>query len=360
MSKILVLGGTGWLGRTLCEQALVSGHEVHALARGSHEFAVGAEPIIADRTHPDAYALASALRWDLIVELTSEPQQAREALGALATTATHWVNVSSCSVYAEQSVPGADEDAGVLDPLPPEAPAADYDYGRAKSYGERITMNSTGARALVVRPGLIGGPGDTSGRSTYWPLRFSESRSPVLVPEDRGNEHSVQVIDVRDLAAFILDAGLAGHHGYVNAVGEQTTLTQALQLAKAAGGLAQNHQVVPYNLARLEEDGVNPWAGSKSLPLVLPPGEEYAGFARRADSRSLQMGLERRGLDRTFADIVQAGSAGGAGTLKSGLSPVEEAGLIAACAGGATPWIATAQLTAVDENGQDGKVPLST
>lgn len=341
MKKILVLGGTGWLGRTLCEQALARGHEVHALARGSHEFAAGVEPIFADRTNPDAYASASALRWDLVVELTSEPQQAREALEALATTAKHWVNVSSCSVYAKQSGPGADEDAAVLDPLPPETPASGYDYGRAKSYGEHITMNTTGARALVVRPGLIGGPGDTSGRSTYWPLRFCESRSPVLVPEDPGNEHSVQVIDVRDLAAFILDAGLAGQHGYINAVGEQKTLTQALQLAKAAGGLArqtqpgsvQNLEVVPYNLARLEEDGVNPWAGPKSLPLVLPSGAEYAGFARRADSRSLQMGLERRGLGRTFADIVQAGSVGGAGTLESGLSPAEEAVLIAACAG---------------------------
>lgn len=338
MKKILVLGGTGWLGRILCEQALGRGHEVHALARGSHGFAPGVRQIIADRSLPDAYVAVGALTWDLVIELTREPLQAREALEAVAGNARHWVNVSSCSVYADQSTPGAAEDAALLEPLPPETPSDAYDYGRAKSYGELITRQTVGSRALVVRPGLIGGPGDPSSRSTYWPLRFSEERRPVLIPADPENEHSVQVIDVRDLAAFILDAGLSGQHGCVNAVGQQTTLTRALQLARAAGesarkaprGIAAAPDCFPYNLALLESDGVNAWAGPKSLPLVLPPGAEHAGFARRSDVRALAMGLTRRDLADTFADIVRAGFPGETGTMQAGLSPAQEDALMTA------------------------------
>lgn len=341
MGKILVLGGTAWLGRTLCAQALERGHEVHALARGNDEFAAGVRPIIADRTEPAAYAAAAAQGWDLVVELTSEPMLAKAAVQALAGSARAWVYVSSCSVYAVQSRPGATEDAAVLEPLTPQTPASGYDYGRAKSYGELITMQTTGNRALVLRPGLIGGPGDTSGRSTYWPLRFHEPHTPVLVPADPGNKHSVQVIDVRDLAAFILDAGLAGRHGHVNAVGEQMTLTRALQLAKTAGLQARTLQggrepdirTVAYNLDRVQQDNVNPWAGPRSLPLVLPSGREYAGFARRSDALALDLGLCRRSLGETFADIVREGSAGGTGALKSGLSAEEEAELVNACGG---------------------------
>ena len=341
MKKILILGGTAWLGRTLCEQALARGHEVHALARGSHEFAAGVQPIVADRSLPGPYEAASAHHWDLVVELTRDPAQARGALEALSERAEHWVNVSSCSAYADQSTPGADEDNDVLEPLSPETPEADYDYGRAKSYGEHITMEARGGRALVVRSGLIGGPGDPSGRSTYWPLRFSEERRPVLVPNDPGNELSVQIIDVRDLAAFILAAGLAGLHGHVNAVGEQTSLHDALRMARSAGEsyrpspntMEPGVSSVPYDLTRLEADEVNVWAGPRSLPLVPPPGPEHAGFARRSDARSLAMGLQRRGLQETFVDIVRATPAGAVASLNSGLSPDEEAALIAVSSG---------------------------
>lgn len=341
VKKILILGGTAWLGRTLCEHALVAGHDVHALARGSHEFATGVEPIVADRALPGAYEEARGIWWDLVVELTRDPSHARGALEALSESAENWVNVSSCSVYADQSTPGADEDSDVLEPLPPETQPDDYDYGRAKSYGEQVTMEVRDGRALVVRPGLIGGPGDESGRSTYWPLRFAEERRPVLVPSDPDNELSVQIIDVRDLASFILDTGLSGRHGHVNAVGEQTALSEALRMARAAGegeqfprnGSESAGQTVPYDLGRIEADNVNVWAGPKSLPLVLPPGPEHAGFARRSDARSLAMGLRRRTLGETLDDIVRAQPAGAVASLKSGLNPDQEATLIAASTG---------------------------
>ncbi|MFL4474624.1 NAD-dependent epimerase/dehydratase family protein [Paeniglutamicibacter sp. MACA_103] len=336
MSKILLLGGTGWLGRTLGLLALEGRHQVTALARGTEAFAQGVDAVVADRDSPDAYAGVEDQIWDLVVELTSSPRFCREALHRLGGNARNWVFVSSCSVYAEQSVPGADETAEVLDPLDPGDGEAEADYGRAKSACEVLSMQARGGRALVVRPGLIGGPGDPSGRSNYWPLRFAESRDPVLVPADPEGRQWVQIIDVRDLAAFILESGLTGHHGFVNAVGVQHTLGQALRLAREAAGAASSaanpeadHELVEYDAARMEADRVAPWAGPRSLPLVLPAGSGYAGFARRSDTRSLAMGLRRRSLRESFEDIVRSDDGSGTGSLRSGLGAEEESELIA-------------------------------
>ncbi|WP_240629819.1 NAD-dependent epimerase/dehydratase family protein [Specibacter cremeus] len=220
IANILILGGTGWLGRTLAGHALAAGHAVTCLARGeSGAFAPRARAVVVDRDEPGAYGDVAG-PWDLVVELTSRPAHARGALGAV--SAAHWTFVSSCSVYADHSVPGGDEYTALL-----PANAGSEDYGEAKSACERLTREAFGG-ALVVRPGLIGGPGDPSGRTTYWPLRFADPREPVLVPV--ADQH-VQLIDVRDLAAFILAAGRAGASGAVNVVGAAVPLAEALSVA---------------------------------------------------------------------------------------------------------------------------------
>lgn len=335
MSNILLLGGTGWLGKTLSRLALEGNHRLTALARGTEAFAPGATAVVADRAAPHAYAKVEKDDWDLVIELTSTPEFARDALGRLGGTARNWVFVSSCSAYADQSEPGADETARVLEPLAADDRHAEPDYGRAKSTCEELSRRVRDGRVLVVRPGLIGGPGDPSGRSSYWPLRFAESRDPVLVPADPDSRQSVQILDVRDLAAFILDAGLAGLHGFANAVGAQHTLGQALGLARDAAAAvappeapAPAHTLAEYDLARMEGDRVNPWAGPRSLPLVLPADPEFAGFARRSDARALSMGLRRRSLRETFEDIVRAGDGTGTASLRSGLAAEEEAALL--------------------------------
>jgi 2'-hydroxyisoflavone reductase len=336
MTNILLLGGTGWLGKILSGLALDSGQQVTALARGTHAFAPGVNEVIADRTSRDAYDRVENQVWDLVIELTSSPTFAREALRRLGGKARNWVFISSCSVYDEQSEPGADETAAVLKPLDPDDGEAEPDYGRAKSACEKLSMQARDGRALVVRPGLIGGPGDPTGRSSYWPLRFAEPRDPVLVPADPDGQQWVQIIDVRDLAAFVLEAGSAGRRGFVNAVGAQHTLGEALNLAQEAAAAATSsgnpdpgHKIVEYDLARMEVDLVNPWAGEKSLPLVLPTESGFAGFARRSDARALAMGLRRRSLRESFEDIVRLNDGGGTGALRSGLSAEEESGLAA-------------------------------
>lgn len=332
MANILILGGTQWLGRIIAEQALAAGHAVTALARGeSGEFPAGVTAVVSDRDQAGAYDSVAAGTWDLVVELTRWPAHA--AAAATAVPAANWAYVSSCSVYADHSVPGAPEGGALLEPLATSAEYSIEVYGEAKSGCEKQIVDARDGAVLLLRPGLIGGPGDHSGRSTYWPLRFAEPREPVLLPIDDAPHYPqhVQLIDVRDLAAFVLSAGLAGHVGAVNAVGQAiplaAALTAALTAAQEAAGASP--VVAAYPLIRMPDDAVSPWSGPRSLPLVLPLDADYAGFARRSDVRALALGLRRRPLVDTFKDTISAEEPWGGRQLGAGLSAEDEDKLLA-------------------------------
>jgi 2'-hydroxyisoflavone reductase len=136
-----------------------------------------------------------------VIGVARDPVPATEALDAIAHRTAHWTFVSSCSVYADASVPGAAEDAGLLPPLKPGTPSTPETYGESKAAIEQSTVRATGGKAHVCRAGLIGGPGDGSDRYGYWPARFARDGRPAIVPAI--NSHATQVIDVRDLAAWI-------------------------------------------------------------------------------------------------------------------------------------------------------------
>lgn len=329
MANILILGGTQWLGRIIAEQALAGGHAVTALARGeSGEFPAGVTAVVSDRDQGGAYDSVAAGSWDLVVELTRLPAHA--AAAATAVPAANWAFVSSCSVYADHSVPGAPEGGALLEPL---GTATEYSievYGEAKSGCEKQIVQARDGAVLLLRPGLIGGPGDPSDRSTYWPLRFADPREPVLLPIDDSPHYPqhVQLIDARDLAAFVLAAGLAGHVGAVNAVGHAVPLAEALTAVQEAAGASP--AVAAYPLSRMTDDAVSPWSGPRSLPLVLPLDADYAGFARRSDARALALGLSRRPLVDTFKDIIAAEESWGGRQLGAGLSAWDEDKLLAA------------------------------
>ena len=252
--RILILGGTAFLSTEIARQALKSGHEVTCLARGTSAAAPrGATWVRADRSQgKDAYAPVAAGRsdpagWDAVIDVSRDPVQAREALEVLAGSAGHWTVVSSCSVYADHSVAGAAEDAPVLPPLAPGTELSMANYGEAKSAIEHWTRELAGDKAHLCRAGLIGGPGDGSDRYGYWPARFARDDDPVLVPDIPVD--ATQIIDVRDLAAWILTAAENGTTGALNAVGEPVPfaayLEESRQLADAdsdgrcgSGGLA--------------------------------------------------------------------------------------------------------------------------
>ena len=204
--RILVLGGTVFLSAEIARQALAAGHDVTCLARGTASAPPdGATWLRADRSQGTAAyeGAADGGGWDAVVDVSRDPDQAREALEALAGSARHWTFVSSCSVYADHSVAGAVEDAQVLPPLAPGTELSMDNYGEAKSAIEHWTRELAGDKAHLCRAGLIGGPGDGSDRYGYWPARFARDNDPVLVPDIPAD--ATQIIDVRDLAAWILD-----------------------------------------------------------------------------------------------------------------------------------------------------------
>jgi 2'-hydroxyisoflavone reductase len=332
MSSLLVLGGTGWLGRQVAQAALVRGTSVTCLARGaSGATPEGARLVVADRSEPGAYAAVSGQDWDAVIDVAWQPGLVAGALAALGERVAHWTLVSSCSVYARADVPGEDESAATLEPFDgPLAPLADY--GRAKAACERLVGQAVGERALLARAGLIGGPGDPSDRFGYWPARFARDRRPVLIPDEP--DMSTQTVDVRDLAAWLVGAAARGVTGAVNAVGESVTLGRLLSLSADATAATAGHAghagpVVPVPPAWLEAEGVEPWSGPRSLPMWLPM-PDYAGFMARADARALATGLERRPVEETLADVVLDERRRGTGRARgAGLTAVEEADLLA-------------------------------
>ena len=166
--RVLVLGGTGWLGAEVVRAALTRGDDVVCLARGEgRDVPGGARLVRADRRAPGAYDAVAQADWDDVVEISSDLALVTPALDALAARAAHWTLVSTVSVYARHDVPGADESAEVV------VPCDLTQYPDAKVAAERATAARVPAdRLLVARPGLIVGPGDPSDRFGYWPARL--------------------------------------------------------------------------------------------------------------------------------------------------------------------------------------------
>ncbi len=301
MGRVLVLGGTAWLGREVARAALSRGEEVVCLARGeAGDVADGARLVRADRAAPGAYDAVSGQDWDEVVDVSWQPALVRSAVAALGERARHWTYVSSCSVYAEHALPGAGEDAARLVPLTGDV--ADQEvYGEAKVACEDAVTAAVGDRALLVRAGLIGGPGDPSDRFGYWVGRFAlAGAEPVLAPAAAAQPS--QTVDVRDLAGWMVGAAAAGHTGAVNLVGERRPLEQVLLAAREVAGASG--ELVLADPTWLQDNDVQGWAGPRSLPLWTP-WPEYAGFGARSDERAITLGLARRPIEQTLGDTLE-------------------------------------------------------
>ena len=304
--RILVLGGTAWLGRTVVQHALDAGHDVTCLARGS-DIPTGARLVRADRDHDDALTEVSRERWDAVVDISRTPEHVRRAVRDLEPVARRYVFVSTVSVYASQAERGADEHAAVLEPS--DDPAQ---YGAAKVACERAVLDVFGPeRASIARAGLVGGPGDHTGRSGYWPWRFARAAATgrvVVVPSR--TDRPTSVIDVRDLAAWLVGAADGGRAGVHDVAGEVLTLGRHLDAARAAAtaataatAAATDVSVVPLADELLLERGVAPWSGQRSLPLWIPD-DDHQGMNDRPAVRARSAGLARRTLAETLADAL--------------------------------------------------------
>ena len=201
------------------------------------------------------------------------------------------------------------------------------EYGAAKAGCESLVVAGVGAdRALLARVGLIGGPGDPSDRFGYWVSRFAlEQQGDVLVPDEPAL--MTQTVDVRDLAAFLLGCAQARRSGPVNVVGEAVPLPAVLDASARVAGFAGH--AVPVEPAWLAAHDVQPWAGPRSLPLWLPL-PEYAGFGCRSDARAVELGLTRRSLESTLADVLEDERGRGLDRpRRAGLTRAEELDLLA-------------------------------
>jgi 2'-hydroxyisoflavone reductase len=325
--RVLVLGGTVFLGRHVVETLLARGHEVTLFHRGKRggELFPGVERVLSDRA-TDLDRLPPGATWDAVVDTSAYvPAVAAMSAAALRERAGHYVFISSISVYDLSQAP-LDESS----PTPELAPDASRDvmvpetYGPLKLLCEREVSAAFGAdRTLIVRPGLIVGPWDPTDRFTYWPLRFALG-GDVLVPDDL--DAQTPSIDVRDLAAFIVDAIEAGRSGIVNTAGTPAMTLRSLFDACAAASNVPS-RIVPIDLAKLRELGIAEWS---DLPAWVAPGNGHDGMRNIDPSRALAMGLHHRPLTKTAADTLHwAQHDRGTAPLAAGLTPEREAEALA-------------------------------
>jgi 2'-hydroxyisoflavone reductase len=325
---VLVLGGTSWLGGAVARVAADRGHRVTCLARGaSGTVPAGVDWVRADRAEADAYAAVRERHWDVVVDVSWQPDFVRSAVAALADRTDHWVYVSSCSVYADDSTPDTAEDAPTHRAHTGTGPVDIELYGPAKVACEQACLQAMGVdRVLIARAGLIVGYGDRSDRFGYWPARVARARDgeAVLVPS---LDAPTQVIDVEDLARWLVRSGERRIGGAYNAVGDVIDLRHALEAVGAVVGRAPGW--VEVDDSWLEQHGVDPWAGPESLPLWLPR-PQYAGFTTRRNSAARAAGLALRPLHDTVADALRwEVECGTTRERKAGLTPTNESRLLA-------------------------------
>jgi 2'-hydroxyisoflavone reductase len=310
--RVLILGGTRFLGRAIAEVALARGHELTLFNRGqtNPELFPEAEKLRGDRTS-DLSALEGRT-WDAVFDVAGYvPGVVRRSADRLRDSG-RYVFVSSISVYASFDEPW-DESGPIaeLGDAPVDELAADYsNYGPLKALCEAEVEAVFGDRALIVRPGLIGGPHDPTGRFTYWPHRLARG-GELLAPAPP--ERLAQFIDVRDLAEWMIDAVERGLGGVFNATNEGIPW----------GELLDGADVTWVPDAFLQEHGVGEWM---ELPLWI------AGTGLRVDvSRIVAAGLRTRPLADTLAGAAEAPDVAGVGLTRE-----REAELLATWHGRAT------------------------
>jgi 2'-hydroxyisoflavone reductase len=299
--RMLVLGGTKFLGRHVVDAALARGHEVTLFNRGRTrpELFPDVEKLRGDRDG-DLAALAGR-GFDAVVDTSGYvPRVVDATIDALGEVG-HYTFVSTGSVYADLSSPPHEEDAvGAL--AEPTEEVDGGSYGPLKALCEQVVRDRF-PEAFVPRPGLIVGPWDPTGRFTYWPQRLADG-GRVLAPAPPGSP--AQVIDGRDLAAWIVEAAERGLAGTYNALGPQMTLAEVIETCRRVAG--SEAEVVWVDPAFLVEQGVEEWM---ELPLWISD-PAFAGMLSVPVDRAVAAGLRTRPLAETVADTlawVRAGDA---------------------------------------------------
>jgi len=331
--KLLILGGTVFVGRHLVEVALERGHEVTLFNRGQHnsELFPAVEKLRGDRDG-DLGALEGR-HWDAVIDTCGYvPRVVRASTELLADEVEHYSFISTLSVFANFARPGADENTqvGTLE----EEDSEDHRkyYGPLKALCEQAAEAAMPGRVLTIRPGLIVGPHDGSDRFTYWPSRIARG-GDVLAPGRP--QRPVQVIDVRDLAAWNIRMVEGARTGIYNATGPDYTLTMGAMLDACRTAAGSDARIVWIDERFLLDKGVTPW---REIPVWLPEAGDTAGFSTVNCSKAIAAGLSFRPILDTARDTLawetdrrRKAKAGGAElAFAAGLAPEREQELLAA------------------------------
>jgi 2'-hydroxyisoflavone reductase len=336
--RILILGGTGFIGPHQVRYALSRGHAITIFNRGRQEedWPGPVEELLGDRNTGDLKSLQGR-NWDVCIDNPAMlPFWVRDAGLALHDKVKQYVFISTVSAYEENETAGADETAPLAKYTGQDAMAETQEtlrahmaelYGPLKAVSEREVQKLFPGKTTIVRPGLIAGPGDESDRFSYWPVRLSRG-GEVLAPGDGSDP--IQVIDVRDLAEWTIRLAESRTLGVFNATGPAQPMIMREMLATIASSLQVRPTITWVSTQFLEAQHIEAWG---DMPVWVPAQGDSAGFAKRSIGRALRAGLTFRPLPTTSVDTLawfrQQPDARQA-KLRAGLTPDREnAALIA-------------------------------
>ncbi len=319
--RILVIGGTRFVGRAFVEEAVRHDHEVTLFHRGTTE----PEDLPAvEHVHGERDGQLDRVHggWDAVLDTCAYvPRAVREAATALGGTVGHYTLVSTLSVHTEDLPAGGTEEGPTHEPPFPATEEVTADtYGPLKAACEREAQQGFPGRCLIVRPGYIVGPHDPTDRFTAY-VRRAAAGGEMLAPGPP--DEPFQGLDVRDLAAFILariEAGDSDVYGVVGP-GERVTTQDVLDTARTVGDANTTFTWVPEDFLRGYGDEAGHW-----FPLWHP---QYRGFHAYDPGKALAAGLSHRPFVQTVGDTLEWDRARGRPELRVGLSPSEERQLLA-------------------------------
>ena len=335
--RILILGGTGFTGPHQVRYALARGHKVTLFNRGKRpqEWPAEVEELLGDRNTGDLKSLAGR-EWDVCIDNpTTLPFWVRDAGQALRGKVGQYIFISTVSVYADTSKPGADESGAVAQYGGKDAMKETQDtlkadmglYGPLKALSEKEAAAQFPGIATVIRPGLIVGPGDETDRFTYWPARIARG-GEYLAPGD--GKDPVQFIDARDLAEWTIRVAEQRRFGTFHATGPAHELTMATMVRTIASAIRSDAKPVWIPSDFLEAQKVSAWS---DMPVWVPGSGDSAGFARLNLKKAIDAGLTFRPLATTVQDTLawlRAQPPERQAKLRAGISPEREAEVIAA------------------------------
>ena len=330
--KVLILGGTGFIGPHFVDALTAGGHKITLFNRGKRDPEVkpGIEQLLGDRN-----GQIDALKgrdWDVVIDNSGyTPSQVKATAELLKDHVKRYIFISSIAVYADFAKAGVDEDYKLAELKDPTTEVVNGEtYGGLKVLCEKVIETTYGKRATIIRPTYIAGPGDHTDRFTYWPVRVSKG-GEMLAPGTPSDPF--QYIDVRDLAGFIRTCVEKDVDGKFNLCGPQGAVTMGSLLDESKRITKADTRFVWVSPEFLEaHEIIGEKAQGNYIPIWQPPKGEQAGLLLVSPARAEKKGLKFRSLETTIRDTLewQKSRPADKQALKAGLTMEKEAELLKA------------------------------